>query len=253
VNNQRKSKREPRLRTAEKVPPPYPLGQFPKNFALNVGKEIIYLLATKPTPSLEGPEWEQIFAKAIGGDWRPSNIGLDDIIFGNCAWGAKTIKVSNPWTQTSVRLISGRNSPTYSYGSVIDPSAPPEPLGVDITNIWNARVDSIRSKHKYVRTVVLIKSNDLLKLTIFETETLRYDPNLFEWKWNQRGNLEGWKDRFHKFTWQLHGSQFTIIEQVPDLKLCIKLKSPGKINQDDLFKTIGFDDSWVEVIITEVN
>lgn len=69
----------PRLRNVNKIPPPYPLGQFPSNFIVSVGREIVYLLCTKSETSLEGAEWERIFAKAIGAQWKPSAVGL-------CAW-----------------------------------------------------------------------------------------------------------------------------------------------------------------------
>ena len=83
--------KSPRLRTVDKVKPPYQLNQFPADFGQKLGKEIVYLLATKSTPSLEGSEWEQIFASCIGAEWKPSNVGLDDVILGVCAWGAKTM------------------------------------------------------------------------------------------------------------------------------------------------------------------
>jgi hypothetical protein len=41
------------LRTVDKVKPPYQLNQFPADFGQKLGKEIVYLLATKSTPSLE--------------------------------------------------------------------------------------------------------------------------------------------------------------------------------------------------------
>jgi hypothetical protein len=65
-------------------------------------------------PALEGSEWERIFAKAIDAEWKPSNVGLDDIIKGAFAWGAKTVKSNVPHQATSVRLIPGRNNPEYS-------------------------------------------------------------------------------------------------------------------------------------------
>ena len=58
--------KSPRLRTVDKVKPPFPLNQFPADFGRKLGKEIVYLLATKPIPSLEGSEWEHIFASCIG-------------------------------------------------------------------------------------------------------------------------------------------------------------------------------------------
>lgn len=242
------SRKEPRLRTAEKVPPPYPLGVFPKEFPLNVGKQIIYIMATKPTITVQGSEWEQIFANSIGAEWKPSNVGLDDIVMGNCAWGAKTLYAGNPWNCKSVRLISGRNSPVYSYGDTISTDSPPNELGEKVLDIWNARVDSVRSKFKHVRTVVLIKKKGLEKVSIFETETIRYNPKGYQWKWNKRGNLEGYDGEDHVFTWQPHGSQFTIIEKVPDSRVKLKLKAPRKVTPADVLDTVGFDDSWIKVV-----
>lgn len=46
----------PRLRTVDKIKPPFPLNQFPPDFGYILGKEIVYLLATKSTADLAGPE-----------------------------------------------------------------------------------------------------------------------------------------------------------------------------------------------------
>ena len=109
---------EPRLRQRQRTRPPYRLNQFPSNFAHAIGRQIIYLLATKEKPSLQGSEWEQIFARAIKGDWQPSNVGLDDVVKGVCSWGAKSVISSRPFTQRTVRLISGRNNPEFSFGEI---------------------------------------------------------------------------------------------------------------------------------------
>ena len=74
--------KKPRLRTVEKVTPPYPLNQFPADFGYKLGREIVYLLATKSRPDVAGSEWEQIFASCIGANWKPSNVGLDDVVWG---------------------------------------------------------------------------------------------------------------------------------------------------------------------------
>src|SRR5690606_15183508 len=100
-------RKSPRLRTVDKSLPPFALNHFSHEFPFILGKEIIYLLASKGKAILEGPEWEAIFAACIGADWRPSNVGLDDVILGNTAWGAKTVKATNPSKQRKVRLISG--------------------------------------------------------------------------------------------------------------------------------------------------
>ncbi|MBS0606931.1 MAG: hypothetical protein JSR57_08275 [Verrucomicrobia bacterium] len=238
----------PKLKNVEKNLPPHCLNEFSNDFAFKIGKQITYLLATKSTPSVEGPEWESIFANAIGAQWLPSNVGLDDVVLKNCAWGAKSVKHVSPWTVEQIRLICGRNSPIYSFGSTLDKNSPPQNLGDEILSIWNARVDQIRCKYEHARTVVLIKSSDLLKLTIFELELHRFDPLQVEWTWNKRGNLEGKLKGFHKFTWQPHGSQFTIKEDVPAKKLCLQLKFPPKINEEHILSSIGFNKTWIEII-----
>lgn len=241
--------KKPRLRTVEKSLPPFPLNKFPRDFPFTLGKEIVYLLASKGKPILEGPEWEAIFAICIGAEWKPSNVGLDDVILGNTAWGAKTVKASNPRTQKKIRLISGRNSPIYSFGEKIDPSVDPNILGESVLEIWNERVSSIREKFQNLRTVVLVKSNDLTEVVVFEFDTIRYDPELFVWEWNKNGNLVGIEksNSEHRFTWQPHGSQFTIIEEIPEESLLIKIKEPEQLNKEEVLNTLGFDKSWVTV------
>lgn len=243
-------KQSPKLRTVSKVKPPYPLNEFPANFGLKLGKELIYLLATKNRDTLEGSEWEKIFADCIGAAWKPSNVGLDDVILENCAWGAKTV-YGNPETSGSVRLISGRNSPIYSFGESDFFKINTNDLGTQVLEIWNERVSAIRAHYKHLRTVVLIKSKTLSTVCVFEFDTVRYDPELFVWDWNKRKNLEGYDKttKEHRFTWQPHGSQFTIKETLPDKRLIIKVRKPKHIEKDDFFKLIKFDESWVKVFV----
>lgn len=239
----------PRLRTVDKVEPPYPLNDFPTDFGYALGREIVYLLAAKGKPVLEGREWEEIFANCIKATWKPSNIGLDDVVLGTCAWGAKTVKAKKPSKQKSVRLISGRNSPVYSFGESKISDVEPNNLGNQILSIWNERVSAIRKSYKHLRTVVLIKSDNLDEVVIFEFDTVRYEPDLYLWKWNKNGNLEGFDkaSNKHRFTWQPHGSQFTIVEDVPEDCLIIKIRIPGKLDKETILKSIGFDKNWVTV------
>lgn len=243
------SNKSPRLRTVDKVKPYYPLNKFPADFGRKLGREIVYLLATKSTPSLEGSEWEQVFASCIGAEWKPSNVGLDDVVLNVCAWGAKTVKSPHPHTAETVRLISGRNSPAYSFDQQ-NLNADAQILGTNVLRIWNARVESVRSKFSHLRTVILIKSDDLTELAVFETETILYSPENFVWKRNQRGNLEAYErsSNIHRFTWQPHGSQFTIIEPVPKECLLIKVEPPRKLDKDDVLKAVNFDSKWITVI-----
>jgi hypothetical protein len=240
----------PKIRTVEKYKPPYPLNQFPSDFALNLGREVIYLLASRGTPRLEGTDWEEIFARLIKAQWKPSNVGLDDIVLEQTAWGAKTVKNATPFTVAKVRLISGRNSPVYSFGDREVSECEPNELGGKILAIWNERVAGLRKIYKHLRTVALIKSDDLLEMSVFEFDTIMYSETDYYWQWNKRNNLEGFKKitKEHVFTWQPHGSQFTIIEDVPTNRLSIRIKQPPMLNKDLVLKALKFENSWVQIV-----
>lgn len=241
--------KSPKLRTVEKSVSAFPLNKFSTEFPFLLGKELIYLLASRGKAILEGSDWESIFADCIGADWKPSNVGLDDVVLGNTAWGAKTVKATTPSKASKVRLISGRNSPVYSFDEKIDTGADPNEVGGLVLDIWNERVSAVRERFKNLRTVVLIKSNDLSEVVVFEFETIRYDKELYSWEWNKNKNLVG-KDKkndVHRFTWQPHGSQFTIVEDVPENKVIIRIKQPKTLDKETILKAIGFNKSWIEI------
>ena len=131
----------------------------------------------------------------------------------------------------------------------MDLDADAQILGNDVLKIWNARVEAVRAKFSHLRTVVLIKSNDLTELVVFETETIMYSINNFVWSRNRRGNLEARekKSGTHRFTWQPHGSQFTIIETVPSESLLIKVKAPPQLDKSEVLKALKFDDTWITI------
>ncbi len=79
------SKQSPKLKTVNKFSPPFILNNFPNKFPYSIGEQLVYILATRGATDIEGKEWEQIFAKAIGAIWKPSVIGLDDIVLDNTA------------------------------------------------------------------------------------------------------------------------------------------------------------------------
>jgi hypothetical protein len=163
-------------------------------------------MTTKQSMSIEGNEWEQIFATCVGADWRPSNVGLDDVVLENCCWGAKTVFAGTKdiSKQKNVRLVSGRNSPTFSFGVDKITSEDPDIIGKMVLDIWNERVSGVRQIFKFARTVVLVKAKDFSEYLIFELDTIRYDAELFYFLWNKNNNLVGYdkQTNMHKFTWQ---------------------------------------------------
>ena len=242
--------KRPKLRGVDKYKPDYPLGQFPACFAMELGKELIYLLATRNPPTLEGSDWEQIFARCVGAQWAPSNVGLDDVQLHQMAWSAKTVKNKNPFKVKHVRLISGRNSPDYSFDIENVHTEDPDKLGEMILDIWNARITDVRKKFATTRTVVLIKGDDLSTVSVFEEDALKFLPEDYEWEWNQKGNLEGYLkgSDVKKFTWQPHGSQFTVTTVVPDNRLKLRIRRPPLLNRDEVLTQLKFDPSWIEIV-----
>lgn len=240
----------PKLRGVDKYNPDYPLGKFPASFAMELGKELIYLLATRNPPTLEGADWEQIFAKCVGAEWKPSNVGLDDVQLHQMAWSAKTVKNKNPFKVKHIRLISGRNSLDYSFDIENVHTEDPDELGKMILGIWNARITDVRKKFATTRTVVLIKGDDLSTVSVFEEEALKFLPDEYEWEWNQKGNLEGYikNSDVKKFTWQPHGSQFTITTNVPDNRLKLRIKRPPILDREKVLSQLEFDPSWIEIV-----
>lgn len=229
--------------------PTYSRNVFPKTLPVDLLHEVIYRLATREVPEIEKDDWAEIFARLISGRRNPSNVGLDDVVLEQSAWSAKTVKNDNPSEAKRVRLISGRNSPVYSFGDKQITEVDPNVLGEKILSIWNERVAAVKKNYLHMRTVVLLKSDDLLELALFEFDTEIYPAESFHWAWNQRGNLEGMDKRdMHRFTWQPHGSQFTIVEDVPDDRLAIRIKAPALMSREQVTSALGFNNSWVEIL-----
>lgn len=240
----------PRIRQRNPFPPPYPLNQFPDGFVQRVGRQVVYLVGTRASARIAGEDWERIFSFGIGASWQPSNVGLDDINLNDAAWGAKSVQNKRPHAVSRLRLVSGRNSPDYSYGSRPEDATI---LGAMVLEIWNERVADVRRRYRHVRTAVLIKGPQLHELTIYEKETMAFDVDRFSWAWNSNGNLVG-SDLVtgnHRFTWQPSGSQFTIVDEVPDDALKLKLRTPESPTEESIERyldSIGYDESWVTVV-----
>lgn len=241
---------KPRLRNAARHKPLYPLNEFPDNFALNLGKELIYILATRDNPDVSGDDWEQIFARCIGVEWKKSNVGLEDVVCGQTAWSAKTIKNAHPFTHEHVRLITGRNSVDYSFDVANVHDEDPNKIGTMVLEIWNARHEKETELFSDLRTAVLIRDGKMQNFSVAEIASRPFDPKQYKWDWNEGKNLEGYEiatDR-HWFTWQTHGAQFTVLPRMPDKRLKIRLKQPPAIGHDFVLDTIHFDPSWIEIV-----
>jgi len=242
--------KRPRLRGKGKArPSPYLLGEFPDDVVINIGSQIVHRLAVGHA-NIAGDDFAGIFADAISGEHRAKPVGVTDITWDECSWSAKTIQASRPFGQKKVRLISGRNSPDYSYG-ISNPLDDIQETGSAVLNIWNERVNRSFNVYSDLRVVVLIRNMATLQFVLFEYEAIRYPPANFKWELNRNGNLEGREKTTgeHVFTWQPHGSQFTVIKKVPGSAYKFRIRrNPGLVAPRHILRLIRFKPNWIEKV-----
>lgn len=224
----------------------YQLGEFPEELIYDIAKRLAYLVAVN-TPDLTGGQWAACFADAVGGENLASNLDTQDIALKNCAWSAKTVKTRDPFKCAKVRLISGRNSPNYSAG-ISDPYKDLQATGDAVLDIWNKRINMTMNKFNDYRLLVLIRDMSAMRFSLFESEITRFVPKNYQWAANKHGNLEG-RDGggAHCFTWQPHGGQFTVIQQVPRSAIKFEIKRPPTVSVDAVLRDVKYDNSWVTI------
>ena len=224
----------------------WPLGQIPDEVIKKLGAYIVYLLASG-RDDITGDEWGDAFAYAIKGTHLHSPVGIADVVYENQAWSCKTVKKGNPFNPGKVRLISGRNNPNFS-DDIQNPYDDIQLTGLSVLGIWNARVNIAHDHYNPVRTIVLVRSEDMSKFAIFEEATYPYATNEYTWIENSRHNLEGTKDGRTYFTWQPHGSQFTIHTELPANCIKFRIRKPDPIPMEKIWEAVGFADNWVSII-----
>ena len=134
-------KNHPKLRDSKKLVThePYPINEIPQELIKKIGKQLVYMLCVG-RHDITGDDWGNVFAQAIGGKHLQSPVGIADVVFEKMAWSMKTVKSTKPFkTEASVRLISGRCSPDYSYG-INDPHEDIEKTGRAVLGIWHTTI-----------------------------------------------------------------------------------------------------------------
>ena len=241
----------PKLRDSKRLltHEPYPINEVPEEVVRKIGRKFIYMLSVG-YKDLTGDDWGNVFAEAIGGEHLQSPVGIADVALDKMAWSMKTVKQKNPHRKNAaIRLISGRCSPDYSYG-ITDPHEDIEKTGRAVLNIWNERVNIAQDYYNPLRTLILARSEDMLTYCLFEEENHRYVANQYRWEENKNGNLKGIEIATGKqrFTWQPHGSQFTVHTRIPDNAVKFRIRKPPILDVDETLKQIKFNDDWVEIV-----
>ena len=227
----------------------YSLGEIPKNVITEIGKRIAYSLAIGKS-DISGEDWGDIFSKSIDGDHLNKPFGLADVVKNGMAWSVKSVKNKRPHKCNKIRVISGRCSPGHSYG-INNPHEDILSTGRAVLEIWNERVNLAKNDYEPLRSSVLIRNPNTLEFTIYEHELGRFNIKEHSWEKNKNGNLEGKRktDQKHVFTWQPHGSQLTIIYDVPISSIKFRVKRPPVLDFNKTLDQIGFDSSsWIEIV-----
>lgn len=234
---------------------PYPLNQFPFEVIEGIAKRIVHLRSVGHA-DVSGDEFQRIFAEAIDGISYPSPLGVADVAWNGCAWSVKTVKNDHPHrfhvgrgrSPKILRLISGRNSPVFSAG-ITDPLVDVQKTGNAVIEVFNQRLAEAREEHDDVRLVVLARNMDTREFTLFERAMAPWPVNDFTWRLNSRDNLEAYVDDRHVFTWQPHGSQFTMKEPMPQSATRFSIKGePAQLPMREVLELAGYSPEWVEVL-----
>jgi hypothetical protein len=240
---------EPKLKGKQKQRnAPYPLGQIPHSIVVEIGKRIVHRLVVGQA-NIIGDDFGEIFAQSINGDHRKKPLGLADVTWEGCAWSMKTVQDKNPFTQTRIRAISGRNNVNYSFG-IKDPYADIPKTGESILKIWNGRINQALNEYEELRILIMIRNMDSLEFTIMELEAPQYIPSEYYWEKNKGGNLEGFdhQRKEHRFTWQTT-AQFTVIHHVPTSAYRFRInRKPMILQQHHVLQWAKYEDSWIEPV-----
>lgn len=230
---------------------PWAIGKIPDKIIYKIGRMIVHSMVLG-RKDIKGDDFGDMFANAIDGKHHSSPLGLVDVTLERTGWSVKTIKYNNPTGIRRARLISGRNSPDYSFG-LSDPRENILQTGESVLSIWNSRLNAARKMHDDVRIIVLIRNMQTKEFALFEEEMTRYIPEDFEWRLNSNKNLQGHKktDDKHCFTWQFHGGQFTVVRDIPGSMRCFKIvRDIPYLKPRELDVMINFSDDWIEFVNT---
>ncbi len=177
-------------------------------------EELAFIKATQTNPELDGKQWERIYARCIDAQYSPSNRKIIDVEKENVGYSLKTIKTSRDIGDIkNVRIIQCRPDPRLI--KVGDWRDDPQGNGNRIIQDWNRQIKSLKESFSTLKEVVLIRAVDFNSFCLCEYDIKTLDEAEYSWKWNKRGNLEGYnREGRHCFTWQHGGSQWTVIKPV---------------------------------------
>lgn len=226
---------------------PYPINEFPNAVVEYICKGIVHLKAVGHA-DMTGDQFSRIFSDAVSGYSFGKPVGIADVAWNGCCWSVKTVQQKRPHETRSIRLISGRNSPVYSSG-INDPFHDIQATGQSVLDIYNDRIHKARWDHDDLRLLVLIRNMNAQEYSLFERPIAPLVVNNYHWKVNSNNNLCGYEGKQQVFTWQPHGSQFTIHEAVPSSATKFRIvREPRMLEMSHVLELVQFNSDWIEII-----
>lgn len=227
---------------------PWPLGEIPDRVLYGIGRQLVHRIAIGHG-DITGDDFGTIFAEAAGGEHLSRPVGVVDVVADGTAWSVKTVKTKYPENARRVRLISGRNSPDYSLG-ISNPRRQPRQTGRAVLAVWNSRINASLDEYNELRVAVLIRNMERQEFVLFEQPAIQFPAGDYRWAFNEGGNLEGYDQATgeHCFTWQPHGSQFTIIRPVPGSarRFSIARQVP-QVEPEHVLRLVRFNEEWIVI------
>ena len=209
------------------------------SFAQELGKDLTFLLATRGRLELDNEEWARMLELAMRAESPDRAILLR----------ARCFRVRHTFEIHHVSLANTLHLPVDYDKAVGECAADPNSLGAMILEAWNKSL-TIVCGFDEERFSVLFAGMDSPCAVFFEVPIVSFEPSEYVWEWNEDGGLDGYEKEtdVQRFTWQPHGSQFTVISRVPDNRLKLRIKQPPLLDRDAVLTQLKFDPSWVEIV-----
>ncbi len=209
------------------------------SFVQELGKDLTFLLATRGRLELDNEEWARTLERAT----RSESSGRAILRRARC------FRVWHPFATRHVSLTNTLHLPVDFDKAVSECAADPNKLGAMILETWNKSLSVVRGFDEE-RFSVLFAGKDSSSAVFFEVPIVSFEPSEYVWEWNEDEGLDGYEKGtdVQRFTWQPHGSQFTVISRVPDNRLKLRIRRPQLLDRDSVLEQLKFDPSWVEIV-----
>ncbi len=208
-------------------------------FAQELGKDLTFLLATRGKLELDNEEWARMLERAARTE--SSNRAV--------LRRARCFRVWHPFETRHVSLTNTLKLSAEFHELLRNGESDSNKFGAMILDAWNKSLSVARGFDEE-RFSVLFAGMNSSCAAFFEIPIISYEPSEYDWDWNEDDGLDGYVKGTccQRFTWQPHGSQFTITTVIPDNRLKLRIRQPPRLDREEVLTQLRFDPSWVEIV-----